>query len=158
MTINERIFNTLESKNLKQADLARKLNVRTSVIASWKTRGSNPPIEYAAQICEFLNITIYELLDIKSNNDIEKLDNSMEGECNLQFVGRLETPSAKIRQYYLECIAEVGEEQLEASAIYSDICIDATENKFTVSILIIGCLLLALISTAGFVFGLMKKS
>lgn len=73
MTINERIFNTLESKNLKQADLARKLNVRTSVIASWKTRGSNPPIEYAAQICEFLNITIYELLDIKSNNDIEKL-------------------------------------------------------------------------------------
>lgn len=97
-------------------------------------------------------------LTVKDNNDIEKLDNSMEGECNLQFVGRLETPSAKIRQYYLECIAEVGEEQLEASAIYSDISIDATENKFTVSILIIGCLLLALISTAGFVFGLMKKS
>ena len=77
MTINERIFNTLEKKNLKQADLARKLNVRTSVIASWKTRGSNPPIEYAAQICEFLNITIYELLDIKKphiENIYMKLD------------------------------------------------------------------------------------
>ena len=73
MTINERIFYTLEEKNLKQADLARKLNVRTSVIASWKTRGSNPPIEYTAQICEFLNITIYELLDIKSENDIETI-------------------------------------------------------------------------------------
>ena len=73
MTINERIFYTLEEKNLKQADLARKLNVRTSVIASWKTRGSNPPIEYAAQICEFLDITIYELLDIKSEKDIDTI-------------------------------------------------------------------------------------
>ena len=73
MTINERIFYTLEKKNLKQADLARKLDVRTSVIASWKTRGSNPPIEYAAQICEFLDITIYELLDITSKNDIENI-------------------------------------------------------------------------------------
>ena len=71
MTINERIFYTLDKKNLKQADLARKLNVRTSVIASWKTRGSNPPIEYAERICEFLDITIYELLDISKPNDIE---------------------------------------------------------------------------------------
>ena len=80
MTINERIFYTLENKHLKQADLARKLNVRTSVIASWKTRGSNPPIEYAAQICEFLNITIYELLDINSDNDIEKIYNLLSKE------------------------------------------------------------------------------
>ena len=80
MTINERIFYTLENKNLKQADLARKLDVRTSVIASWKTRGSNPPIEYAAQICEFLDITIYELLDIKSDNNIEKIYNLLSKE------------------------------------------------------------------------------
>lgn len=73
MTINEKIFSLIEQKQLKQADLAKKLNVRTSVIASWKTRGSNPPIEYAAQICEFLNITIYELLDIEPNCEIERL-------------------------------------------------------------------------------------
>ena len=71
MTINQRIFNIIEEKQLKQADLARILGVRTSVIASWKTRGSNPPIEYAAQICEFLNITIYELLDIENKNSSE---------------------------------------------------------------------------------------
>lgn len=73
MTINQRLFKILEEKHLKQADLARILNVRTSVIASWKTRGSNPPIEYAAQICEFLGITIYELLDIKKDSDIEDI-------------------------------------------------------------------------------------
>lgn len=78
MTINQRIFKILDEKHLKQADLARILNVRTSVIASWKTRGSNPPIEYAAQICEFLNITIYELLDIKNDNEIEILYKKLE--------------------------------------------------------------------------------
>lgn len=75
MTINQRLFNTLEEKHLKQADLARILNVRTSVIASWKTRGSNPPVDYIAQICEFLNISIYELLGIepKYQSELEYL-------------------------------------------------------------------------------------
>ena len=73
MTINQRIFNIIEEKQLKQADLARILGVRTSVIASWKTRGSNPPIEYATQICEFLNISIYDLLGAPNKN-ISELD------------------------------------------------------------------------------------
>jgi len=73
MNINEKIFRTIEEKNLKQADLARILNVRTSVITTWKTRKTNPPIEYAAQICEFLDITIYELLGIKAENEIENI-------------------------------------------------------------------------------------
>lgn len=71
MNINEKIFNTMEEKHLKQADLARILNLKTGTITNWKVRGTTPPMEYAATICEFLGISIYELLDIKNKNDIQ---------------------------------------------------------------------------------------
>lgn len=71
MNINEKIFNTMEEKHLKQADLARVLNLKTGAITNWKVRGTTPPMEYAATICEFLGVSIYELLDIKDKNDIQ---------------------------------------------------------------------------------------
>ena len=71
MNINERIFNTMEEKHLKQADLARILNLKTGAITNWKVRGTTPPMEYAATICEFLGISIYELLEIEDKNDIQ---------------------------------------------------------------------------------------
>ena len=71
MNINEKIFNTMEEKHLKQADLARVLNLKTGAITNWKVRGTTPPMEYAATICEFLGMSIYELLDIKGKNDIQ---------------------------------------------------------------------------------------
>ena len=72
MTINEKIFNTMEEKHLKQADLARKLELKTGAITNWKVRGTTPPMEYAANICEFLGISIYELLGMKNNNEIQE--------------------------------------------------------------------------------------
>ncbi len=71
MNINEKIFNTMEEKHLKQADLAKALNLKTGAITNWKVRGTTPPMEYAATICEFLGMSIYELLDIKDKNDIQ---------------------------------------------------------------------------------------
>lgn len=72
MTINEKIFTEIKEKSLKKADLARLLQVNTSVIATWKKRGTNPPAEYLVRICEFLNISIYELLGIKNENKIQE--------------------------------------------------------------------------------------
>ena len=72
MTINEKIFTEIREKSLKKADLARLLQVNTSVIATWEKRGTNPPAEYLVRICEFLNITIYELLGIENENKIQK--------------------------------------------------------------------------------------
>lgn len=71
MTVNERIFNLMERENIKNADLAKHLNVKNNVITNWKTRGTEPPIKYLVPICELLNVTIYELLDIKDKNDIQ---------------------------------------------------------------------------------------
>lgn len=68
MTINERMFKLIKEKACKKADLARLLNINTSVIATWEKRGTNPPAEYLARICDFLDISIYELLGIDSKD------------------------------------------------------------------------------------------
>ena len=72
MTINEKIFTENKEKSLKKADLARLLQVNTSVVATWEKRGTNPPAEYLVRICEFLNISIYELLGIENGNKIQE--------------------------------------------------------------------------------------
>ena len=70
MTICERIFELINKKSLKTADLAKKLDIQQSVLSNWKKRNTNPPMEYALVICEFLGITIEELITGKSGNAI----------------------------------------------------------------------------------------
>lgn len=77
MSINERVFITLKEKHLKQKDLADYLGIAQSVITNWKTRGNNPPAEFLIQICEFLHISIYELLGVPSNNELESIYNKL---------------------------------------------------------------------------------
>lgn len=72
MTINERMFKIIKEKAYKKADLARLLNINTSVIATWEKRGTNPPAEYLTRICDFLNISIYELLGVENKNKIQE--------------------------------------------------------------------------------------
>ena len=72
MTINEKIFKIMEQKNIKNADLAKHLNVKNNVITNWHNRGTEPPIKYIIPICELLDVTIYELLGIKNENKIQK--------------------------------------------------------------------------------------
>lgn len=74
MNISEKIFNIMEEKHLKQADLARKLNLKTGAVANWKVRGTTPPMEYAANICDFLGISLYELLDIENCEEKKLID------------------------------------------------------------------------------------
>ena len=96
MTINERIFYEIERQKLKQSDLAKKLNVRTSVIATWKTRGNNPPAEYLIQICEFLGITITDLFNVPysnlSDNEQELLEHfkKLPEREQIKWIGKLE--------------------------------------------------------------------
>ena len=68
MTICERIFELINKKSLKTADLAKKLDIQQSVLSNWKKRNTNPPMEYAPVICEFLGITIEELITGKSED------------------------------------------------------------------------------------------
>ena len=62
----------MEQKNIKNADLAKHLNVKNNVITNWHNRGTEPPIKYIIPICELLDVTIYELLGIENENKIQK--------------------------------------------------------------------------------------
>ncbi|MGN0318132.1 MAG: helix-turn-helix transcriptional regulator [Lachnospira sp.] len=68
MKINEKMFKIIKEQGKKKADLARLLEINTSVISTWEKRGTNPPAEYLIRICEFLNISIYELLGVEEKN------------------------------------------------------------------------------------------
>ncbi len=72
MKIIEIIFEKMNEKGIKQQELADKLGIRKSVVSSWKTRNTNPPLEYMVQICELLEISPNELLGY-SNNTIEEI-------------------------------------------------------------------------------------
>lgn len=62
MTITQRMFEEMNRKGLKAADLARFLDVNKTVISAWKKRDNAPSSEYLVQICEFLKISPSYLL------------------------------------------------------------------------------------------------
>lgn len=74
MTVNERIFDMMEKKHIKYADLARYLNVKNNVITNWYNRGTEPPIKYIVPICKLLGVSIYYLLDIEDCTDKKLID------------------------------------------------------------------------------------
>lgn len=74
MSYCEKIFTIIKEKSLKQSDLARLLNVSTGQITMWKQRNKTPPAEYLPQICEFLGISILDLLEIpQQKSEVEIL-------------------------------------------------------------------------------------
>lgn len=62
MTICERMFKTMEEKNLKAAALCRVLGVGTNITTGWKQRNTDPPAKYLTQISEFLGCSVEYLL------------------------------------------------------------------------------------------------
>ena len=64
MTVNERMFKIMKEKSIKSSLLANHLGINKTVVSNWKNRGNNPPVEYIVQICELLEIDIYELLGV----------------------------------------------------------------------------------------------
>ena len=70
MTICDRIFQIIDDKQLKTADLARLLNIKQSVLSNWKKRNTDPPMEYTLVICEFLGISVEKLITGKDGNEL----------------------------------------------------------------------------------------
>ena len=62
MTISQRIFKTMEQKNLKQSDLANYIGVANSSVSDWKKKGSTPSADKIVKISEFLNVSVDYLL------------------------------------------------------------------------------------------------
>lgn len=70
MTVCERMFEIIDKKSLKTADLAKKLEIKQSVISNWRKRNTNPPIEYILVICEFLEISVEKLITGEDRTNI----------------------------------------------------------------------------------------
>ena len=62
MSIIDRIIELSDEKNIKQIDIANKLDINKSVVANWKKRNCNPPAEYIPQIAELLNVSVQWLM------------------------------------------------------------------------------------------------
>lgn len=62
MTINERMFGIMAQKGIRDIELVRKINKTTSLISSWRVRGTNPPADCIIQICELLQVSPHYLL------------------------------------------------------------------------------------------------
>lgn len=73
MSINERIFEILETHTEGQANLARYLGINQSNITSWKNRKTDPPAKYLIKICEFLNISLEYLLGVEKKDLVQKV-------------------------------------------------------------------------------------
>ncbi|MBQ3835062.1 MAG: helix-turn-helix domain-containing protein [Elusimicrobia bacterium] len=74
MNFGEKLYYLLGKKNLTQADLARKINQKTSAIARWVTGKYKPSSKNMNRIAEALNVSIEELIsDDKINKENDEI-------------------------------------------------------------------------------------
>lgn len=62
MTICERLFDELDSRNLTAYGLCQTLGINTTTTSNWKQRGTDPPAKYIVPICEYLGCSLEYLL------------------------------------------------------------------------------------------------
>lgn len=58
----------LEERGVKQSNLAKKLGVSTVSLSNWSTGKSNPSLVTVVRICQILDITIDELVQINKSH------------------------------------------------------------------------------------------
>lgn len=80
MEICTRIFEIMDRKKLKMTFLADLLGVSKSVVSTWKSRNTNPPVEYMVQICEFLGITYSFYLTGKESEAVVQLQTNLNAD------------------------------------------------------------------------------
>ena len=71
INIGEKIKKLRISNNMSQNDLGNKLFVSDKTISSWETNRTLPTIDIILKICEIYNISLYQFIDEKKDNDIE---------------------------------------------------------------------------------------
>ena len=67
--INENIRKARKEKGISQEELAIKLNVVRQTVSKWEKGLSVPDADVLIQIADLLEVSVNELLDIKTQND-----------------------------------------------------------------------------------------
>ena len=71
INIGERIKKLRLLNNMSQYDLANKLFVSDKTISSWETNRTLPSIDLILSLCDIFNISLYQFIEEKKNNDLE---------------------------------------------------------------------------------------
>ena len=71
INIGEKIKKLRISNNMSQYDLGNKLFVSDKTISSWETNRTLPTIDLIVKICDIFNVSLYNFIEEKNNNDIE---------------------------------------------------------------------------------------
>lgn len=74
MSINKRILEIMEQKQIKPSVLAEKTGIRPSTISEWKNRGNDPQAKYIFQICEILGVSVEYILTGKESEEMTEND------------------------------------------------------------------------------------
>jgi transcriptional regulator with XRE-family HTH domain len=71
INIGEKIKKFRISNNMSQYDLGNKLFVSDKTISSWETNRTLPTIDLIVKICDIFNVSLYNFIEEKNNNDFE---------------------------------------------------------------------------------------
>ena len=71
INIGEKIKKLRISNNMSQYDLGNKLFVSDKTISSWETNRTLPTINLIVKICDIFNVSLYNFIEEKNNNDFE---------------------------------------------------------------------------------------
>ena len=74
MTVQQKIYDEMEKKNISQSQLSRETGIPVSTISAWKHKNSLPSIDKLDAIANCLGISIFELLhpDVSLSNNYDK--------------------------------------------------------------------------------------
>ena len=62
MTVSQKIFDILDTKGISQKAFSIATGIPQSTISDWRKKNTNPASDKILVICDFLDITPYELL------------------------------------------------------------------------------------------------
>ena len=62
MTVSQKIFHILDTKGISQKEFSIATGIPQSTISDWRKKNTNPASDKILAICDFLDITPYELL------------------------------------------------------------------------------------------------
>lgn len=68
MEISERIINRMAEIGLSQKEFSRLSGIPESTVSDWKKKGNTPKADKLMDICRVLDLSVYELLGLDSNN------------------------------------------------------------------------------------------
>ena len=62
MTISEKVFELLDSKGISQKEFSSATGIPQSTISDWRKKKTNPASDKILIICDFLDVSPYQLL------------------------------------------------------------------------------------------------